>query len=114
MNRTDALNKIIEAAEKRGFKTGFYSKGYDLWIEPKEGEKYISFIISDRLDADRCDFENHIVACHFEVKASVCRMGGEPTTEELLMAAEQIKQGALLTKELKGIDLAYERNITEG
>ena len=42
---------------------------------------------------------------HF--RANLASMGGEPTPEDLLKAAEIIKAGALLVLELEAMNLSY-------
>ena len=42
---------------------------------------------------------------HF--RPSLASMGGEPTPEDLLKAAEIIKAGALLVQELDAMNLSY-------
>ena len=42
---------------------------------------------------------------HFQ--ASLASMGGNPTPDELLQAAEIIREGALLVQELEAMNLSY-------
>ncbi len=42
-----------------------------------------------------------------EVQASVRKMGGQPTAEELFEAADQIRRGAELMRHLQSMDLRY-------
>ena len=48
-----------------------------------------------------------VAAYTVDVKASVRKMGGNPTPEELLDAADQIRRGAELARNLQEMDLAY-------
>ena len=48
---------------------------------------------------------------NIEVKASIFRMGGETTPDELLAAAEEIKRGAELARELQKMNLSYSEKL---
>ena len=51
--------------------------------------------------------KKRIAAYTVDVKVSIRKMGGNPTPEELLEAADQIRRGAELARNLQGMGLAY-------
>lgn len=72
-----------------------------------EGDLYVAVSIRERLDFGNCDFEKKIAVYRVDVKASIRKMGGDPTPEELLEAADQIRRGAELARNLQAMELAY-------
>ena len=60
---------------------------------------------------EKTDWENRIGCIEIEASASVSRMGGSPTPEELLKAADEIARGAKFTAELQNMKLSYERTF---
>ena len=106
MTKKDALNRLFEEAKKRGFKAG-YGWQSNPYISIDSDTKFADFQIFERFDEENSDWENHIEAGYFEVKASICRMGGDTTPEELLEAAEQIRLTAEFAKECESMNLSF-------
>ena len=107
MQFNEVLTTITSAAKARGFNVEQDQKDRLPRITANEDNGYVSICLLDVIDFPKCDFAKGHIAGHIEIKASVSRMGGNPTPEELLNAAEQIKEAALLVRELQGSDLAY-------
>ena len=57
--------------------------------------------------AEDTDWSKREVTMNLHFRASLASMGGEPTPEDLLNAAEIIKAGALLVLELEAMNLSY-------
>ena len=102
MTRQEINNIIKEKAEAYGFEADTNSRVYGI-----RQRNYISIQFFETSDLEKTDWENKIGWMNIEVKASICRMGGETTPEELLTAAEEIKRGAELVRELQELHLSY-------
>lgn len=107
MNFDEVLAKITSAAKAHGFNVEQEQKDRLPRITANEDNGYVNIRLLDVIDFPKCDFAKGHIAGHIEIRASVSRMGGNPTPEELLNASEQIKEAALLVLELQGSDLAY-------
>ncbi len=99
--------KITNAAKTHGFNIEQGQKDRLPRIMANEENGYVNICLLDVIDFPKCDYAKGHIAGHIEIRASVSRMGGNPTPEELLNASEQIKEAALLVLELQGSDLAY-------
>ena len=66
----------------------------------------MNFTITERF-AEDTDWSKREVTMNLHFRASLASMGGEPTPEDLLKAAEIIKAGALLVLELEAMNLSY-------
>jgi hypothetical protein len=53
------------------------------------------------------DWEARFIEERIEVSASVSKMGGSPSPEELMKTAEEIRRGAELVEKLQSMDLTY-------
>ena len=103
------VNEIISSkAAEYGFEIEENSLG---WNNKRRGEDYISIQIFQNSNLDKTDWEKRIGCIDIEASASVSRMGGSPTTEELLKAADEIARGAKFTAELQSMGLSYERTF---
>ena len=103
------VNEIISSkAAEYGFEIEENSLG---WNNKRMGEDYISIQIFQNSNIEKTDWENRIGCIDIEASASVSRMGGSPTPEELLKAADEIARGAKFTAELQGMKLSYERTF---
>lgn len=104
-------NEVIEAIKNEIWMNGFQPETDErfspLPFLKGEGDLYIAVSIRERLDFANCDFEKKIAAYAVDVKASIRKMGGNPAPEELLEAADQIRRGAELARNLQEMKLAY-------
>lgn len=100
----EELNKIIEdAIVRHGFEIG--KKDPILGLStPKTDE--VNFSYFSRFTEDT-DWEAGRLVKRLTVEASVRKMGGSPTVEELLRTADHIKRAAELMLELQTADLIY-------
>lgn len=104
MTRQEINNIIKEKAEAYGFEVDTDRRVYGV---RQRNEDFIGIQIFEMSNLDKSDWENKIGWMDIEIKASICQMGGESTPEELMAAAEQIKRGAKLAKELQEMNLSY-------
>lgn len=102
------VNEVIkEAAKAHGFVTA------------KElGFQGITEIISEELNfiftvqnTENTDWAAHRIEQRLTIEASVRRMGGQPTVEELLKTADEIRRGAELAAELQDMKLIWTENF---
>ena len=104
------LNHIIETkAAAYGF--GIKREGERITEVTGTQESYISIRIFERPDFEKSDLENRIGVSDIEIRTSICRMGGEPTMDELIEAADEIERGAKLTNDLRSQHLAIEEKF---
>ena len=96
MNRNEAIETIKNEIWMNGFEPETDERVSTLPFLKNEGDLYVAVSIREYLDFENCDFEKRIAAYRIKVQASVRKMGGEPTTEELFEAADQIRRGAEL------------------
>jgi len=108
MNKQE-ISKIIESkAAEYGFEMEENSMG---WNNKRTGQDYINIQIFQNSNPQKTDWENRKACIEIEACASVSRMGGNPTSEELLKAADEIARGAKFTAELQSMRLSYERTF---
>ena len=81
------------------------------WSNKRTGQDYINIQIFQNSNLDKTDWEKRIGCIEIEACASVSRMGGSPSTEELLKAADEIARGAKFTAEIQSIGLSYTRTF---
>ena len=104
--------EIAEIIESKAAEYGFEIEENSLgWNNKRTGEDYISIQIFQNNNLDKTDWENRKACIDIEACASVSRMGGSPTPEELLKAADEIARGAKFTAELQSMGLSYERTF---
>ena len=106
MTKETAMNNLLTAARNWGLRTGTYGTGTN-FIAIDAEEEYAMFTIWERIDKENSDYANGIFAGYFEVEASISRMGGNTTPEDLLEAAKQIKLAAEFAKECESMDLSF-------
>ena len=103
MTKAQVNEKIKAAAQAHGFKTG-------------EGLNFqgITEIVSEELNftstirnTENTNWAAGRIEQSLTMTASVRKMGGEPTVEELLRTANEIRRGAELTAEIKGMNLTW-------
>ena len=103
------VNEIISSkAAEYGFEIEENSLG---WNNKRMGQDYISIQIFQNNNLEKTDWEKRIGHIDIEACASVSRMGGNPTPEELLKAAEEVAKGAKFANEINGMGLSYERTF---
>ena len=104
--------EIAEIIESKAAEYGFEMEENSLgWNNKRTGQDYISIQIFQNNNLDKTDWENRQACIDIEACASVSRMGGNPTTEELLKADDEIARGAKFTAELQSMGLSYERKF---
>lgn len=103
MTRSQVNETIKAAAQAHGFKT-----------TEKPGFQGITEIISEELNfifmvrnTENTDWEAHKIEQSLMVTANICRMGGQPTVEELLRTADEIRRGAKLVAEIQAMNLIW-------
>ena len=96
------VNEAIKAAAK--------AHGFETTEQP--GFQGITEIISEELNftftvqnTENTDWAAHRIEQSLTVTASVRKMGGQPTVEELLKIADEIRRGAELTAELQSMNI---------
>lgn len=96
------LNEIITS---ESVKHGFETREDLFGIETPKSEE-LNFTVSAR-HTDATNWKVGRIVKKVTFTASVRRMGGEPSVEELLKTADEIKRGAELVSALQSLDLTY-------
>ena len=105
MTKNDIISILKETAAKHGFTTE--KSSWSCWPIITESEThYLNFAITDKY-AEDTDWSKREVEIQIHIRASLASMGGNPTPEELIQAAEIIRKGALLVQELEAMNLSY-------
>ena len=98
------VNETIKAAAK--------AHGFETTEQP--GFQGLTEIISEELNftftaqnTENTDWAAHRIEQSLTVSASVRKMGGQPTVEELLKTADEIRRGAELTAELQSMNITW-------
>ena len=109
MTKQEVVNTIRAAAERHGFTTKD-----DAWISLMhiDGGRFINFCVRDRA-AKGTDWTQPEITITVEVSASIATMGGDPSADELLEAADTIRRAAELVKELEAMNLSYTHRIKD-
>lgn len=98
------VNEAIKAAAKaHGFKTT-EQPGFQGITEITSEELNFTFTVQH---TENTDWAAHRIEQSLTVTASVRRMGGQPTVEELLKTADEIRRGAELTAEIQAMNLTW-------
>ncbi len=108
MTKKEIAEIINSKAAEYGFELEENSMG---WSNKRTGQDYINIQIFQSRNLGKTDWEKRIGCIDIEACASVSRMGGSPTTEELLKAADEIARGAKFTAELQSMGLSYEKRF---
>lgn len=108
MTKKEAANIIVETATRYGFKAEGNGPFGLPWIR-EDGTRYLNF---NMLTKD-IKFDNGNMAITYRVSysASLASMGGNPTPDDLLQAADIIRRGAELLKELEAMNIVYVEKI---
>lgn len=89
---------LHELGNKHGFEV--FSTGMNQFYSIRSEE--VNFTIS--VEDDNSDWKNRIYRGRISVSASVRKMGGNPTVEELLHTADEIARAARLVQEIESCD----------
>ena len=106
MTKEQIISIIKKAAERHGFTTCKYTMTRLIEIKEPGDTHYLNFFIQESFP-EGIDWSKREVTMNLHFRASLASMGGEPTPEDLLKAAEIIKAGALLVQELDAMNLSY-------
>ena len=103
MTKENVNEAIMKAAQAFGFK-----------VKEEVNYQGLLEIISEELNftyhvdsTSRTDWAAHRVELKLTITGSVRKMGGQPTVEELLKTADEIKRGAELLQELQAQGLIW-------
>ena len=105
MTKNDIISILKETAAKHGF-TAEESNWYRWPNITEQDTHYLNFTITDEY-AEGTDWSKREVTMNLHFQASLASMGGNPNPEELIRAAEIIREGALLVQELEVMNLSY-------
>ena len=108
MTKQEIAGIINSKAAEYGFELEENSMG---WSNKRTGQDYINIQIFQNSNIDKTDWEKRIGCIEIEASSSVSRMGGSPTPEELLQAADEIARGAKFTADIQNMKLSYERTF---
>jgi len=108
MTRNEIAEIIRSKASEYGFEIEENSLG---WSNKRTSDEYISIQIMQNNNFDKTDWKSHKAHIDIEASASICRMGGDSTTEELLKAADEIARGAKFVAEIQSMNLSYIREF---
>ena len=98
------VNEIIKrAAARYGFETT-EEAGFQGFSEIRSEELNFTYTCKT---TENTDWAAYHIEQTLTVTASVRKMGGQPTVEELLKTADEIRRGAELTAELQATDLTW-------
>ena len=76
------------------------------WANERDRDTCIRIEIRKETDYEKTAWEARKVFRDIEANARICQMGGHPTPEELLKAADEIARGAKFTAEINGMELS--------
>ena len=103
MNKQE-IAKIIESkAAEYGLKLQESTMG---WANESNHDSYIRIEVRKERDYDKTDWEARKVFWDIKANAGICQMGGDPTPEELLKAADEIARGARFTAAINSMELS--------
>lgn len=111
MTKKQVMKSIFEKATEMGLKTERIGLSKEKSITTGREKRYADIRILILNDSENSDYKNGIFAGMIEVEASICRMGGDTTPEELLEAAEEIRLAAEFVKACQSMDLSYREDI---
>ena len=103
MTKAQVNETIKAAARAHGFETTT-DAGFQGLTEIISEELNFTFTVQT---TENTDWAAHKVEQSLTVTASVRKMGGQPTVEELLKTADEIKRGAELAAELQNMNITW-------
>lgn len=105
MTRDQRMDWLQRRATARGFRAG-QNLGR-VWVDGGDDSYYANITVCESIDS----WAEGKRTGHFEISASVRRMGGTPTVEELKRAAYEIREAAEFMEEMNREDLSFEDKI---
>lgn len=109
MTKNDIKRILTEAAERHGF-IAEETQWSNLVSIREADTHYLNFTVIDRIEDGGFDLDNRTATSTVYVWASLASMGGNPTADELLIAADTIRLGAELVTELEAMSLSFTEN----
>ena len=106
MEKAQIQERIENAAAQHGFSVKYAGRD---WL-PDIVSENMNFILLGQTDPTS-DWKSGRVRVNIMASASVSRMGGDPTPDELLQTADEIRRGAELLRELQNAGLSYIVNV---
>ena len=99
--------QIAEIIESKAVEYGFTMQENTMgWANERDRDTCIRIKIRKETDYEKTDWEARKVFRDIEANARICQMGGHPTLEELLKAADEIARGAKFAAEINGMELS--------
>ena len=98
------LNDVCEHIRETANDYGFEVEKSSMFRLPVIRSEELNFCLLEDHDFD---WEKRTGTVRIKFSASVRRMGGNPTVEELLKTAEEIQRGAELVRKLQSMDLSF-------
>ena len=108
MTKQDVHETIKAKAAEYGFIAEESNWGINGLVIREDGESTVNFLITEHCDGD---WENRKVNITLQVRASIATMGGNPSADELLKAADTIRRAAQLVKALDDENLTYQETF---
>ena len=109
MSKHEVANLIKTVATTNGFKT---RDGMNVYGLPEMTSENLHFFVNAKSTKVRLDL-GYVEYLHLEFRASLRRMGGEPTVDELFATAREIERGATAVETLNLLDLSYKEPIED-
>lgn len=103
MTKEEVKNIIRDKAMEYGFEVSYLDGWHGF---PDIISEELNFTYDNEL-TENTDWKTGILEQSLAITASVRRMGGQPTVEELLKTADEIRRGAELVAELKNLHLTW-------
>ena len=106
----NSLEEVRKAVKDAAMRHGFGWRDSALSDLPRITSDNMNFILTPSVDP-ASNWASGSIRLNYTVSASVSRMGGSPTVEELFQTADEIRRGAELVRELQSMGLFYIRKI---
>ena len=104
MTKKEVQSIIAAKATGYGFKLEENGVG---WFAERTDIGYISIRISEVTNDEKTDWEGRKVWTDIKASAFVCHMGGTPTPQELLAAADEIARAARMVAEIQDMKFSF-------
>ncbi len=98
------LYDINETIRQKAAAHGFETRDTTWSRYPEIVAENVNFSIFDHIS---CDWKTRSTTLTLQFRTSVSRMGGDPSVDELLATADEIKRAAELTADLQAENLSY-------
>ena len=100
--------EIAGIIESKAAEYGFTIERHTMsWSTCQTRESRIRIDILEKDNSEKTNWDDHKVWIDIKASGSICRMGGDDTTEELLQAADEIARGAKFAAEINSMNLSY-------